>query len=123
MNPCTCMFTEVFHQHIEGSINTSFDIIHDHGSINITTSSIHSLDNKYHDYVTNKVIASPLLASMTIQSTISPFVIDDNTHSATYASPFIMLIFYNIHQQLMLPLSSCFSSLPLWHQWQRVPIF
>ena len=34
----------------------------------------------------------PLLASMTIQSTISPFVIDDNTHS-TYAPPIIMLFF------------------------------
>ena len=72
-----------------------------------------------------------LLASMTIQSTISPFVIDDNTHSATCAPPFIMLLYYNLcspcHHasllQLMIPLSSCFSSLPLWHQWQRVPHF
>jgi hypothetical protein len=54
------------------------------------------------------ILISPdgsLLASMTIQSTISPFVIDDNNHS-TYAP-------------LMLHLSSCFSSLPLWHQWQK----
>ena len=63
-----------------------------------------------------------LLASMRIQSTISPFFIDDNTHLTTYAPFFIMLLFYNTHQQLMLPFSSCFSSLSLWHQWQRIPI-
>ena len=38
----------------------------------------------------------PLLASMPIQSTISPFVIDDNTHSTTYAPPFIMLLLCNL---------------------------
>ena len=44
-------------------------MIHDHESINITTSSIHRLDNIDHHYAADKVIASPLLTSMTIQST------------------------------------------------------
>ena len=57
-------------------------------------------------------IASPMLESMIIQSTISPFVIDDNNscspckHAPLFSS--------------FLPLSS---SLPLWHQWKRVTTY
>ena len=47
------------------------------------------------------------------QSTISPFVIDDNTHSTIH----VFLL------QLLLPVSSCFSSLPLWNQSQGVLLF
>ena len=50
---------------------------------------------------------STLLASMTIHSTISPFVIDDNTHEAIHALSRSCSPFHH-------------STLPLWHQWQRV---
>ena len=53
-----------------------------------------------------------MLASMTISSTISPFVIDDNNSCSPYEHA--PLLFAS------LPLSS---SLPLWHQWQRVSTY
>ena len=65
-----------------------------------------------------------MLASMTISPTISPFVIDDNNSCSPYEhaplfvciSPFVFISFLSAS----LPLSS---SLPLWHQWQRVSTY
>ena len=50
-----------------------------------------------------------MLASMTISSTISPFVIDDNNSCSPYE-----------HAPLFSASLLLSSSVPLWHQWQRV---
>ena len=63
--------------------------------VNDTSMSLHNSINNLHDSIhflsslmsVHSIIShdSALLASMTIYPTISPFVIDDNTHTLTYA--------------------------------------